>query len=621
MKRKHKRVIFRLLLSAFLTVVCLILPKQEGILWALLPLLPYLVVGYDVLLSAFRNAAHGQIFDENLLMAIATVGAIAMGEYYEAVGVMLFYQTGELFQSLAVGKSRRSIAALMDIRPDRAVVIRGGAEIDLSPDEVSEGEIIVIRAGEKIALDGEIVEGATSVDTAALTGESMPVDKAVGDRVVSGSINLGGVIKVRVESTFENSTVSRILDLVENSAAKKARVESFITRFARYYTPCVVAGAFLLALLPPLLFGGLWNEWIRRALIFLMVSCPCALVISVPMSFFGGIGGASREGILIKGANYMEMLSRVDTVVFDKTGTLSSGRFEVSGVYPENGDCEALIALAAMVESYSKHPVAESIVRAFGGEIDTSRISEVKEYAGMGISAVIDGEEIYVGNTSLIERAGAVAREPQKDGGVVHICRNKEYLGHILVRDAVKPESRRALELLKRRGIKQTVMLTGDSAAVAQTVGEEIGIDEVRAELLPDGKVAALEELIASGSRVAFVGDGINDAPVLSRADVGIAMGAMGSDAAIEAADIVLMDDDPLKVSRAIDISKRTMRIVRQNIFFALSVKGIILVLGALGIANVWIAVFGDVGVMILAILNAMRALRGLSLQVEKGRK
>lgn len=610
MKRKHKRVIYRLALSAALTVVCLLLPEGESWAWGLLPLLPYLVIGYDVLWSALRNILHGQIFDENFLMAIATVGALAMGEYYEAVGVMLFYQVGELFQSLAVGKSRRSIAALMDIRPDRVVVIRDGEETEVSPDEISVGEMIVVRVGEKIALDGEIIEGVTAVNTAALTGESMPVDKGVGDKVISGSVNLGGVIKVRVESVFAESTVSKILDLVENSAAKKARAENFITRFARYYTPCVVAGALLLAILPPVAFGGEWSDWIRRALIFLMVSCPCALVISVPMSFFGGIGGASRAGILIKGANYMEMLSGVDTVVFDKTGTLSLGSFEVCGVYPETGDESELIALAAMAESYSNHPLAGAIVNAYGAEIDKSRVGEVSEYAGMGLCAAVDGEKVYVGNAVLMVRAGATAKEPCGIGTAVHICREGEYLGYILVRDAVKPDAKEAIDSLKRKKIKKTVMLTGDSAKVAESVGKWLGLSEVRSELLPADKVAALEELIAAGGRVAFVGDGINDAPVLSRADVGIAMGAMGSDAAIEAADIVLMDDKPSKVAQAIDISKRTMRIVRQNIIFALSVKGIILILGALGLANVWIAVFGDVGVMILAILNAMRALK-----------
>ena len=610
MKRKHKRVIYRLAFSVALTAVCLLISKHEIWFLGLLPIVPYLVIGYDVLWSAIRNIFHGQIFDENFLMAIATVGALAMGEYYEAVGVMIFYQTGELFQSLAVGKSRRSIAALMDIRPDRAVVIRDEAEIEVSPEEIGVGEIMIVRAGEKIALDGEIIEGATSVNTAALTGESIPVDRSVGDKVISGSINLGGVIKVRAESVFAESTVSKILDLVENSASKKARVENFITRFARYYTPCVVAGACLLALVPPLFFNGIWNDWIRRALIFLMVSCPCALVISVPMSFFGGIGGASRAGILIKGANYMEMLAGVDTVVFDKTGTLSRGNFEVCGVYPESVDEGELLELAAMAESYSNHPVAGAIVNAYGSEIDKSRVGEVSEYAGMGLCAVIDGVRVYVGNAALMERVGATAKAPKGIGTAVHICHEGEYLGYILIRDAIKSDSKEAIDKLKRKGIKKTVMLTGDSRSVAESVGRELGIDEVRAELLPADKVSAIEEIIESGRRVAFVGDGINDAPVLSRADVGIAMGALGSDAAIEAADIVLMDDKPSKVAEAIDISKRTMRIVRQNIVFALSVKGIILVLGALGFANVWIAVFGDVGVMILAILNAMRSLK-----------
>lgn len=610
MKRKHKIVVVRLIVSAVLTAVCLLLPEKDGAIWRLLPLIPYFVVGYDVLLSALRNIFHGQIFDENFLMAIATLGALLMGEYYEAVGVMLFYQTGELFQSLAVGKSRRSIAALMNIRPDRATALRDGAETELAAEEIEVGEIIVVKAGEKIALDGEIIEGSTTVNTAALTGESLPVGRSVGDKVISGSVNLSGVIKVRVLSAFGESTVSKILELVENSAAKKAKTENFITRFAKYYTPCVVAGALLLALVPPLAFGGEWTDWIRRALIFLMVSCPCALVISVPMSFFGGIGGASRAGILIKGANYMEMLSRADAVVFDKTGTLSCGSFEVCGIYPSAGDGSELLYLAAYAESFSNHPVAQSIVRAYGKAIDKSRVGEITELAGMGLSAVVDGKRIYVGNAALMERCGAYAEGTSEVGTAVHLCRESEYLGYIIIKDAIKPDAREAVSKLKLRGIERLVMLSGDSRKVAQSIGRELMIDEVRSELLPADKVEAVEALIAEGHRVVFVGDGINDAPVLSRADVGISMGAMGSDAAIEAADIVIMDDKPSKVDKAIDISKRTMRIVRQNIVFALTVKGIILILGALGLANVWIAVFGDVGVMVLAILNSMRTLK-----------
>ncbi len=610
MKRKHKIVIFRLVFSALLTAACLFLPENGEWIWKLLPLIPYFIIGYDVLLSALRNIFHGQIFDENFLMSIATVGALAMGEYYEAVGVMLFYQTGELFQSLAVGKSRRSIAALMDIRPDRATVIREGEELETAPEEIEVGETIIVRAGEKIALDGEIIDGSTTVNTSALTGESIPVDKSVGDNVISGSVNLDGVIKVRVQSAFAESTVSKILELVENSAAKKAKTENFITRFARYYTPCVVAGALLLALVPPIAFGGEWTDWIERALIFLMVSCPCALVISVPLSFFGGIGGASRAGILIKGANYMEILSGVDTVVFDKTGTLSRGSFEVCGVYPVSCDGAELLSLAAHAESFSNHPVAQSIVRAYGEEIDKSRVGEVSEYAGMGICAVVDGKRVYIGNAALIQSAGAHAGSVREVGTAVHLSLESEYLGYIVIRDSVKPDAKEAVSNLKRRGAKQVVMLTGDSAQVAESVGRELMIDKVCSELLPAEKVEAIEAFIAKGHKVAFVGDGINDAPVLSRADVGIAMGAMGSDAAIEAADVVLMDDKPSKVAQAIDISRRTMRIVRQNIVFALTVKGIILVLGALGLANVWVAVFGDVGVMMLAILNAMRAMK-----------
>jgi Cd2+/Zn2+-exporting ATPase len=572
-------------------------------------LVPYAVIGYDVLFGALSGIFRGQVFDEKFLMALATVGAFAIGEYTEACAVMIFYQTGELFQSIAVGKSRRSIAALMDIRPDFAVVKRDGGEVTVSPEEVELGEVIVVRPGEKIALDGEIVSGATSVNTAALTGESLPQDKAVGDKVVSGSVNLTGAICVRAESAYENSTVAKILELVENSAEKKARAENFITRFARLYTPCVVIGAVLLALIPSIVTGNP-AEWVRRALTFLVVSCPCALVISVPLSFFGGIGGASREGILIKGANYMEMLAGVDTVAFDKTGTLTKGSFSVAEIHACGISERELLALAAAAESYSAHPVARSVVSAYGGEAEKCRFSSVRELAGMGIEAEAGGKKYYLGNAALMEKAGAEAEKITGYGTAVHISRGAEYMGYILVRDEVKPEAKNALLALRRLGVKKTVMLTGDSEAVASAVGAELGVDEARASLLPADKVGAVEEYILGGARLAFAGDGINDAPVLARADVGIAMGAMGSDAAIESADIVLMDDNPEKIALAIKISRKTMRIVRENIIFALGVKGIILLLGALGFANMWMAVFGDVGVMVIAILNAMRSMQ-----------
>jgi len=611
MKKKHKIIIARILISFLLTAAALLLPIKDSYI-ALLAVLsiPYFVIGYDVLWSALRNIFHGQIFDENFLMAIATVGAFAIGEYYEAVGVMIFYQTGELFQSLAVGKSRRSIAELMDIRPDSATVLRDGGEITLSPEEVSVGEVILVRPGERIPLDGEIIEGATSLDLSALTGESLPADKGVGEAVVSGSVNLSGLIKIRVNTTFGDSTVSRILDLVENSATKKSKAENFITRFARYYTPCVVFGAMALALIPPLLFGAEWIEWIERALIFLMVSCPCVLVISVPLSFFGGIGGASRMGVLIKGANYLEMLSKIDTVVFDKTGTLTRGSFEVVDIHSERVSKEELLEIAAYAESFSNHPIARSIVRAYPHEIKKERIGKISEYAGMGLCATVDGKEIYVGNRSLMNSIGLDISLGESHGGTVHIGTSGEYLGHIEISDSIKPSSKRAIKELREGGIEKTVMLTGDSRRVAERIGNELNIDDIYPELLPEDKVTIVEKLIANGNKVAFVGDGINDAPVLARADVGISMGGVGSDAAIEASDIVLMDDDPSKISRAIKLSKKTMRIVRQNIIFALGVKGIILILGALGYANMWVAVFGDVGVAVIAIFNAMRSLK-----------
>lgn len=605
--KKQKKMLRRIIAAAILTLVAALLPL-DGLWRALAFTVPYLIAGYDVLWSAARNIAHGQVFDEKFLMAIATLGAFGIAEYPEAAGVMIFYQVGELFQSIAVGRSRRSIAALMDIRPESATVIRDGQELCIPPEEVAIGESLIVRPGEKIPLDGTVIEGRSSLDTAALTGESLPVDCAAGDRVISGSINLSGLITMRADSLYRDSTVARILELVENSAEKKARVENFITRFARVYTPCVVAGAVLLALLPPLLFGQPWSVWLERALIFLMVSCPCALVVSVPLSFFGGIGGASKQGILIKGASYMEVLANVKTVVMDKTGTLTQGRFQVEAVHPERVDEETLLDIAAAAESYSNHPVAESILRANGRNIDKARLGEVTELAGMGLSAQIDGKLYYIGNGRLMDKVGANWHECQLSGTVIHVSQESEYMGHILINDAVKPEAAEAIKQLRALGVETTVMLTGDREEIARAVGEKLGIDKVCAGLLPGQKVEQVESLLGAG-KLAFVGDGINDAPVLTRADVGIAMGALGSDAAIESADIVLMDDKLSKLPLAMRIARRAMRIVRQNIVFALGVKALILLLGTLGLADMWIAMFGDVGVMVLAVLNAMRVM------------
>ncbi len=607
MTRRQKKTLLRIVLAALLLIAAALLPVQ-GVWKALAFVVPYLVIGYDVLWSAVRGIAHGQVFDEKFLMAVATIGAFAIQEYPEAAAVMLFYQIGEFFQSVAVGRSRKSIAALMDIRPDSATVLRDGEEQEVEPDEVEIGETIVVRPGERIALDGVILEGSTAVNTSALTGESLPVDLGPGDKVVSGSVNLTGVIRVQTESLASESTVSRILELVENSADKKAKVESYITRFARWYTPTVVIGALLLAVIPSLVTGN-WAEWIHRALVFLVVSCPCALVVSVPLSFFGGIGGASRHGILVKGANDMEMLAKVDTVAFDKTGTLTQGRFAVDAVHPREIDADALLDIAAAAESFSTHPLAESIIRAHGKHIDRSRIGEVKELAGRGLQAEIDGELYFVGNARLMEEASADYHDCHLPGTVIHIAHGSEYLGHIVINDTLKPDAVEAVAALKSLGLRRTVLLTGDREKVAQKVAGELGVDEVRAELLPAQKVEAVEELLSSGAKLAFVGDGINDAPVLTRADVGIAMGALGSDAAIESADIVLMDDKPSRLPLAVRIARRTMSIVRENIIFALGVKILILILGALGIADLWLAVFGDVGVLILAILNAMRCM------------
>lgn len=609
MSRKHKKRLARIIIAAASLGVIVLLPVNEKIK-TVLYLLPYLIVGWDVLWNAARNIAHGQVFDENFLMSIATVGAFALGDYVEAAAVMLFYQVGELFQSIAVGKSRKSIAALMDIRPDSAVVLRNGEELKVSPEEVKKGETVIIRAGEKIPLDGIVLEGKTSVNTAALTGESLPRDISAGDRVVSGSVNLNGVITVKTESVYRDSTVAKILDLVENSSSKKAKTENFITRFARYYTPCVVAAAVLLAVLPPLISGCGWIQWLQRALIFLVVSCPCALVISVPLSFFGGIGGASKRGILIKGANYTEVLAKVGTVVFDKTGTLTKGVFKVTAVHPESMSEAELLDVAAAAESYSNHPIAESIIAAHKGHINRARIGRVTEHAGMGVEAVIDGRDIFAGNGKLMELAGANPHDCHISGTVIHISEGKNYYGHIVISDELKPDSKTAVAELKALGITKTVMLTGDRKEIGEAVGKELGLDEVCAELLPDGKVNAVEKLLNQKTPLAFVGDGINDAPVLARADIGIAMGGMGSDAAIEAADVVLMDDKPSKLPEAVKIARKTMSIVWENIIFALAVKAIVLVLGAAGIAGMWLAIFADVGVTVIAVLNAMRAMR-----------
>lgn len=608
LNKDQRNALYRIIAAIVLLVVAWLLPLS-GVWRLLVFLVPYLIVGGEVLVAACKNILRGQIFDEEFLMTIATLGALAIGEYPEAAAVMLFFQIGELFESIAVGKSRRSIAALMDIRPDTAVVLREGKEQTVSPEQVAVGESIVVKPGEKIPLDGIILEGATTVNTAALTGESLPQDKKVGERVLSGTVNLSGVITVKTDSSFGESTVSKVLELVENASSKKARVENFISRFARYYTPCVVAGAVLLAFVPPLLFGQAWSVWINRALIFLMVSCPCALVVSVPLSFFGGIGGASKEGILIKGASFMEVLSKADTFVFDKTGTLTEGNFTVTAIHPEKVSEDKLLDIAAAAESYSSHPIAESIVRAHGGHIDTACIGETTELSGMGIKTVIDGETIYIGNGKLMDSIGIAWHPCHLTGTAVHVADGKDYLGHIIIADIPKKDAKATLARLKALGVKKTVMLTGDTAAVGEAVAKELGVSEVHAGLLPDQKVEDVERLLTTSHGLAFVGDGINDAPVISRADVGIAMGALGSDAAIEAADVVLMDDKLSKLPRAIEISRKTMRIVKENIVFALAVKALVLLLGAVGIANMWTAVFADVGVLILAIINAMRAL------------
>ena len=620
--KKQKKMLKRIILSAVLLAVCAVVSHFISLPWwarLIIYLVPYVIAGYDVIKAAAVNIIHGRVFDEKFLMMVATLGAFGTGEYPEASFVMLFYQVGELFQSIAVGRSRKSIAKLMDIRPDYAVVLRDGNEETVSPEEVSVGETIIIRPGEKIPLDGVVVEGTSSVNTAALTGESAPVDLGISDTVISGTLNLTGVIKVKTTSTFGQSTVSKILELVENASDKKAKVENFITKFARWYTPAVVIAAVLLAVIPPCILGigslAVWKVWFTRALVFLVVSCPCALVVSVPLSFFSGIGAASKKGILIKGAGYMEVLSKTGTVVFDKTGTLTKGVFAVDDIHPNIIDKPELLDIAAACESFSSHPVAQSIVRGHEDHIDKSRISNVEEMAGKGVKAVVDGLTYYVGNGQLMDVCGAKWHDCHLTGTIIHIARETEggteYLGHIVINDEIKDDSVSAIKDLKSLGVKETVMLTGDKEKVAKSVAGKLGMTRYYAELLPADKVSKVEELLQKGGdKLAFVGDGINDAPVLMRADIGIAMGAMGSDAAIESADVVLMDDKPSKIATAIRIARKTMRIVWENIIFALGVKVVILILSALGIANMWLAVFGDVGVLILAILNAVRCMR-----------
>ena len=621
MTRKQKQVLIRIIASAVLLAVAIILDKTISInkyLMAAIYLVPYFVIGYDILKKAALGIFHGQVFDENFLMAVATVGAIGLGDFKEGVAVMLFYQIGELFQSIAVGKSRKSISALMDIRPDYANVEKDGRLVRVDPSEVEAGTVITVNPGEKVPIDGIIEEGSTTLNTSALTGESLPRDAKTGDEVISGSVNMTGVIRIRTTKSFGESTASKILDLVENSSMKKSRSENFITKFARYYTPIVCAGALILAAVPPVfnVIAGnpsAWQVWLTRAFTFLVISCPCALVISIPMSFFGGIGCASKNGILVKGSNYLEALSKTKYVVFDKTGTLTKGVFEVTGVYPEsNITKDDLLRLAAFAESASSHPISQSIRAAYGKEIPQNDAIDIKEIAGHGVSATVDGSTVCAGNKKLMALCGAQITSEHNDGTVVYVAKDGKYIGCITISDVVKPDSKRAMNALKAAGIK-TVMLTGDSKATADKVAADLGIDTAKSELLPADKVSEVEKLLSEkqkGEALAFVGDGINDAPVLSRADIGIAMGALGSDAAIEAADVVLMDDKPSKIALAMKISGKTLKIVKENIAFALAVKLVCLVLGAIGKANMWIAIFADVGVMVLAVINATRALK-----------
>ena len=623
MNKKQKKMLTRILIAAAMLIALKLIPVT-GILQLALYLVVYDIIGYDILKKAWKGILNRQVFDENFLMAVATIGAFALaiyersGDYVEAIAVMLFYQIGELFQSYAVGKSRRNISALMDIRPDYANIERDGQLEKVAPDEVEIGSVIVVQPGEKVPLDGVILSGTSSLNTSALTGESLPRDAKEGDEVISGCINMTGVLRIQTTKEFGESTVSKILELVEDSSSHKSKSEAFISKFARVYTPAVCYGALALAILPPvvrLLTGNSaqWGEWIYRALTFLVISCPCALVISIPLSFFAGIGGASKEGVLIKGSNYLETLSQVKTVVFDKTGTLTQGVFEVSGVHHNEMEDEKLLEYAALAECASSHPISKSLQRAYGKEIDRDRVSDIQEISGKGISAKVDGHDVLAGNSKLMELNRIAFIDCHSVGTIIHMAIDGEYAGHIVISDVVKPHAKEAIERLKHSGVEKTVMLTGDTRRVAEQVAKDLGVDEVHSDLLPADKVAQVEKLLAAKGdkdKLAFVGDGINDAPVLSRADIGIAMGAMGSDAAIEAADVVLMDDDPMKIAKAIRISRKCIGIVYQNIVFALVVKFACLALGALGIANMWVAIFADVGVMVLAVLNAIRALR-----------
>lgn len=616
MNKKQKKMLIRIIIAAVLIVVFSLLPA-EGYLRFGLFMIPYLVIGYDILKKAFKGILNKQVFDENFLMAVATVGAILLGDYSEGVAVMLFYQIGELFQSYAVGKSRRNISELMDIRPDYANIEKDGTLEQVDPDEVEIGTIIVVQPGEKVPIDGVITEGTSTLNTSALTGESLPRDAKAGDEVISGCINMTGPLKIRTTKEFGESTVSKILELVENSSSRKSKSENFISKFAKYYTPAVCYGALALAFIPPivlLIMGkpAMWGDWIYRALTFLVISCPCALVISIPLSFFAGIGGASNQGILVKGSNYLETLAQTKYVVFDKTGTMTQGVFEVSGIHHNEMPDEKLLEYAALAECSSSHPISKSLQKAYGKPIDRNRVTDIEEISGNGVIAKVDGISVAAGNTKLMNRLGIAYQDCHHVGTVVHMAIDGKYAGHILISDIIKPHAKEAIAELKKAGISKTVMLTGDSKRVADQVAEELGIQEVYSELLPADKVSRVEELLNQKSekdKLAFVGDGINDAPVLSRADIGIAMGALGSDAAIEAADIVLMDDDPLKISKAIKIARKCIRIVYENIYFAIGIKVLCLILGALGIANMWMAIFADVGVMIIAVLNAIRTL------------
>ena len=623
MNKKQRTMLVRIIVAAVLLIALNFIPIT-GWLRFLLYLVPYLVIGYDILLKAGKGIRNRQVFDENFLMAVATVGAIALallersGDYTEAIAVMLFYQVGEWFQSYAVGKSRRNISELMDIRPDYANVEKDGKLEKVDPDEVEIGTVIVVQPGEKVPIDGTIIQGSSSLNTSALTGESLPRDAKEGDEIISGCINMTGVLKIRTTKEFGESTVSKILDLVENASSRKSRSEDFISKFARIYTPAVCYAALALAILPPLIrmaalgLPADWGTWIYRALTFLVISCPCALVISIPLSFFAGIGGASNAGVLVKGSNYLETLSQTKIVVFDKTGTLTQGVFEVNGIHHNELEDAKLVEYAALAESASSHPISKSLQKAYGKEIDRSRVEDIREISGNGVIARVDGVEVAAGNDKLMERLGIPYKNCHSVGTIIHMALDGKYAGHIVISDVVKPHSREAIQALKASGVRRTVMLTGDARKVAEQVAGELGIDEVYSELLPADKVEKVEELLKNRSekeKLAFVGDGINDAPVLGRADIGIAMGAMGSDAAIEAADVVLMDDDPMKIAKAIRISRKCLRIVYQNIVFAIGIKLICLALGAVGIANMWLAIFADVGVMILAVLNAIRAL------------